>query len=319
MTGLMRNSLTTQRGISLVEVMVAMTIGIFLSIGAVNVYLTNSRGYVENEEMARMQENGRFALRFLARELSMSGFLSGVEPENVTPFAVTGDCATNWATNPLVSVEIVNNTTGASAVTSAGTTLGCVSDLQAGSDIITVKRLAGTPSVEDGTSNSSVSGKFTYLRIDNGTGTNGFTTGSFGSINTNIDVWRYIARAIFVRNYSQAARDNIPSLCAATLNAAMENNCVAEGVEAFQIEFGVDTNGDNSANYFVTNPDTSSNDVVAARIYVLMRSIGEVGGYSNDAVYQMGSTAVNGGAAFNDGYYRKVYSTTVKLRNPMRL
>jgi hypothetical protein len=45
---------------------------------------------------------------------------------------------------------------------------------------------------------------------------------------------------------------------------------------------------------------------------VLVRGSSEVNGYSNDKSYQLGDLNV---AAANDGYYRKVYGTTVLMKN----
>ena len=89
--------------------------------------------------------------------------------------------------------------------------------------------------------------------------------------------------------------------------------CLVEGVENLQIEFGVDDDGDLEVDRFVDSPSSGNMDsVLAARIYLLMRSVNEVAGYTNDRSYTLGSTPV---AAANDGFYRRVFQTTVMLRN----
>jgi type IV pilus assembly protein PilW len=311
-----------QQGISLIELMIAMALGAFMSVALVQTYLANSRVYNENEEMTRMQENARYALRYVSRELTMSGFLSGIEASSVgaNAIAIAGDCSADWATDPTIAVEVVDNLDASSTTSSAGTALACIDGNVEGSDILTVKRLADTPSVDDGVNNLDVNASATYLNVDNGTGTYTFVSGDFGAVTTDTDVWRYFARAVFVREFSETAGDGITALCAVSLSTTMSTDCLAEGVERMQIEFGIDDNGDTNVNRFVTSPSTAeSQSIVAARIYLLMRSIGEVAGYDNDVIYQLGSTPVNGGAAFNDGFYRRVFSTTVKLRNPLRI
>jgi type IV pilus assembly protein PilW len=55
---------------------------------------------------------------------------------------------------------------------------------------------------------------------------------------------------------------------------------------------------------------------VTARIFLLVRSINPVTGYVNDKTYNLGSKTI---AAKNDAFYRRVYSTTVQLRNSEKL
>jgi type IV pilus assembly protein PilW len=93
---------------------------------------------------------------------------------------------------------------------------------------------------------------------------------------------------------------------------------LVEGIEDMQIEFGIDTNDvDLAANYFESEPDeTEIPNVVSARIFLLVRSLRPITGYENTKTYQLGNKAV---PAFNDGFYRRVYSTSVPIRNAEKL
>jgi len=64
---------TTQRGLSLIEVMVAITIAVVLSLGMIQVFSAQRAAFAANESLARVQENSRFALGFLERDLRMTG------------------------------------------------------------------------------------------------------------------------------------------------------------------------------------------------------------------------------------------------------
>lgn len=64
----------TQHGFSLVELMVAMAIGIFLMFGAVTVFTNSKRTYNENEVSSRLQENLRFASEILTHDVRMAGY-----------------------------------------------------------------------------------------------------------------------------------------------------------------------------------------------------------------------------------------------------
>ncbi|WP_158280279.1 PilW family protein [Spiribacter halobius] len=60
---------------SLVELMVAMLIGLVLLAGVVQVYLGSRQSQRTTENLGRMQENARFASDLLSRELRMAGFM----------------------------------------------------------------------------------------------------------------------------------------------------------------------------------------------------------------------------------------------------
>jgi len=61
-------------GFSIVEMMVAVVIGLFLLGGAVSMLVTSKRTYAIQEDLARIQENARFATEFMARDLRMAGY-----------------------------------------------------------------------------------------------------------------------------------------------------------------------------------------------------------------------------------------------------
>jgi type IV pilus assembly protein PilW len=63
-----------QTGLSLVELMVAIAIGLFLLAGAVTIFANSKRTYVEQEDMSRIQENLRYALDVLSRDLRSAGY-----------------------------------------------------------------------------------------------------------------------------------------------------------------------------------------------------------------------------------------------------
>lgn len=59
---------------TLVEVMVAMTIGLILLGGVVTVMSSNQNIYRVNEAVTRMQENARYAFQLLSRDIRMAGY-----------------------------------------------------------------------------------------------------------------------------------------------------------------------------------------------------------------------------------------------------
>ncbi|MBA1146522.1 PilW family protein [Ectothiorhodospiraceae bacterium WFHF3C12] len=62
-------------GFSIVELMVALVVGLVLMTGVVQVYVSNKQTSQMTESLSRMQENGRFTLDLLTREIRMAGFM----------------------------------------------------------------------------------------------------------------------------------------------------------------------------------------------------------------------------------------------------
>lgn len=86
-------------GLSLVELMVAMTLGLLIVGAVIQVFVTSRLTYNVNEGLGRVQENARFAIEFLQRDVRMAGssvMCGGRPPEQF-----------NWATDNSTIPEIV--------------------------------------------------------------------------------------------------------------------------------------------------------------------------------------------------------------------
>jgi len=67
-------NISRQAGLTLVEVMVAMLLGIFLVGGILQVFASSRQTYRVHEAISRMQESGRMALEVLSRDVRMADF-----------------------------------------------------------------------------------------------------------------------------------------------------------------------------------------------------------------------------------------------------
>ncbi|MBB4866606.1 type IV pilus assembly protein PilW [Pseudomonas nitritireducens] len=63
-----------QRGLSLVELLIAMALGLVLLAGVLEVVLGSKRTYQASQGLAELQESGRFALDIIAQDLRAAGF-----------------------------------------------------------------------------------------------------------------------------------------------------------------------------------------------------------------------------------------------------
>lgn len=63
------------KGFTIVELMVAMVIGLMLTAGIAKIYVTTKDTYNLSENLSRLQENARFAMNYLTQDVRMAGFL----------------------------------------------------------------------------------------------------------------------------------------------------------------------------------------------------------------------------------------------------
>ena len=101
------------RGFSLVELLIATTVGLILISGMIAVFSGNKRSSELNQAMSDMQENARFALDAIGRDARMSGFQGCVDINNAA--------ATNQALNAPAYATVYDTVSTGSVVTSATT------------------------------------------------------------------------------------------------------------------------------------------------------------------------------------------------------
>jgi type IV pilus assembly protein PilW len=129
-------------GVSLVEIMVALTIGIFLLGGLGQIYLSNKQSYETAEGLSRMQENLRFAAEAVAQDIRMAGFMPCRQTDKV---ANTLNNPDTWWTDFFnygiggYDGDHIDDDTGSDDHGSAGIPAGFSSHV-ASTDIVTILR-----------------------------------------------------------------------------------------------------------------------------------------------------------------------------------
>ena len=63
-----------QTGLSIIEFMVAITLGLILLAGITQIFLTNKNTFNITDSLGRLEENGRFAMEILAQNVRMAGY-----------------------------------------------------------------------------------------------------------------------------------------------------------------------------------------------------------------------------------------------------
>lgn len=302
-----------QAGLTLVELMVALVIGLLVVAAVMAIYLSSSRNFAQDERFARMQENARYALKVLSEDLSLVSFWGGMlSVDTVTTDLAPGACGAPVqlfrADTPLY---FNNNHSGTASSTFAPCT--AVTDVQrGGTDVLAVKRVATTPGATTGV----------RLRTN---GTQGSIKGSLinstAALATGEQDWAYLPRLYFIGDGSCAGAAGPPGLCRMDLDHTSLDfgapAMLAEGIEEFHVQFGIDSTGDGVADRYTSQPTLAEMpDAVWARVFVLARSSQPDPQYTNTKSFTLGDVNV---PASGDNFYRQVYSTTVILRNSVNL
>ncbi|MCP3868167.1 MAG: hypothetical protein GY703_08760 [Gammaproteobacteria bacterium] len=71
---LIREESNRQRGVGLVELLIAMALGLVLTLGIMEIFIGSKQAYQTQDALSRIQENGRYAMAELSRNIRMAGF-----------------------------------------------------------------------------------------------------------------------------------------------------------------------------------------------------------------------------------------------------
>jgi hypothetical protein len=265
-------------GLTLVELMVSAALTAILCLALATLALLGQRAYLADAAMARLQEDGRLALRVLQRELSMAGYLGWAEPVSVV-VDVTGTPCYEALLGPLPAIAHYDDL-AADGRSPSGAALPAAcrrgAHYQTGSDALLLRRVADTPDVDRGSTLRPLADAGTYLRLAGSAQlVPGAAAGAAGA-----SIWRYRPALLYVRDYSIRPGDGIPALCRLRLSPerfdTAPTECLLEGLEMLQVEFGVDSDGDRRADRYV--PHLARGDQpVLARVSILMRSASHAG------------------------------------------
>ncbi|MDR6992784.1 prepilin-type N-terminal cleavage/methylation domain-containing protein [Luteimonas sp. 3794] len=99
-----------QRGMSLVEVMIAMVLGLIVVGAAFAVFLSNQQSYTANEGLNRIQEGARVGLELIARDIRAAG---GSACSNASELTGAGSDAQAFRDTPVAGDAVSLNVTSA--------------------------------------------------------------------------------------------------------------------------------------------------------------------------------------------------------------
>jgi type IV pilus assembly protein PilW len=344
-----------QRGLTLIEFMISIVLGMIIVAALATLVADQSVNRAEIDRSGRLIENGRYAIRALAEDLQMAGYLGEISAPLPAPAGWTDPCGTNPATPTKAEIEAslgwhvsgLDVPSGAArpgynSIAPMATTLGCLSNVKAGTDIVMVRRTDPDSSPYE-TAGAVDLGKlganalFIQTGLDPATKLFAYKIDLGGNAAT-FDLKRKdgvslaTVRKIVIRIYyittcsicTGGSPDSIPSLKMKELVGGLgwsDAITVAEGIENLQIEYGMDTatvdgapDGADKEAGSVATADWPA--AVTAKIYLLARSLETSPGYDDAKTYPLGLAGTVAPAGSELSYRRHVFVQSVRLVNP---
>jgi type IV pilus assembly protein PilW len=271
-----------QRGLSLIEMMISITIGLIILSAMATLFSNQSKVRSELDKSNRMIDNGRYALELLSDNLSMAGFYGNYEPASGVPAATPAPCNLTTLTTAATNLDVLRHHVQGYDATVAANQIavlppacvpaaapplpafnydvpGNATTLKAGSDILVMRRTSTAASIATAAAVATT----TYLQVSNCAIATTFyqiTTGApvtslfEGDCVSNSSLRPFIVQMYFVSPENNVG-DGIPTLKRIELDStgAWVTTPLVEGIEYMQVEYGVDgdSNGDGAVDMAV--------------------------------------------------------------------
>jgi len=333
------------RGLTLVELMIAMAIGLLIVAGAFRIYLQSSQTYGVHEAEARLEENARYAYSILEPDLRMAGFwgyakgATGITGSNLQtdPAATTmagsaaSTCGTNFGTDLSTPLEGSNDSYPLLC-------LGYNGRVMPSADTLTVRRASALVSAVPTNTVGPLricSTRTAITLVNNAANCQADTSPAAMSMGTVRDL---IVHTYYVARDSASAA-GVPTLWRKSLNnvgtvPTFQDEEILAGVEDLQVQFGIDYTGATGVVQQYVDPVAAASlpagaQIVAIRLWILVRADAMETGFVDNRTYAYGNrSTLNGtvsnltgaataGMAYqpNDHYRRLLVSRTVMIRN----
>lgn len=352
-----------QQGLSLIELLISMAIGLLILAGLVTMFVNSSANQRELQRSSIRIENGRYAMDTLTQDLHHAGYY-GQFFLNVVPATLQDPCDTTFAVITTAGAYPVQAYAAASATTrpdlSATTCTAILSNilsnanLKPGNDVLVVRR-ANTAPLAVG--NVAVSNEI-YLQsnaleaafqVGSGAAISATSTADGGTATIQnvaktaaAEIRKFHVHIYFVApcsrpsgggNVCTGAGDDdgnpLPTLKRLELGVVGGATQfalvpIAEGIEHFQMSYGLDTlpvavntatnlKGDGVPEIFTRAPTLVQHaDIMDAQVSLLARNNDPTQGFTDTKTYQVGTLSLG---PFNDQYKRHVFDSRIRMTN----
>lgn len=344
-----RFSRKNQAGVGLVEIMIALVIGLVLTAGVSQIYLSSKQTYRLQDSQSRLQENSRYALELLTKDIRMAGYAGCANITSITPNVIADEDGDNVADVTFSSTTAVfgyDYGTSSWNPSLPSALSGLSNPPLAGTDVITVQLSQGcgahlTGNMDAVNANIQIMAPNScgidagdtllisdcvaadVFRASNSSESGGKETIAHAE-NVNIDVnlskayqqdaeiFNFVSRTYYVANGAggQPALWQMDNTDGTVLE-------LVEGVENMQILYGEDTDADRVPNqYLPVNSVSNLANVVAVRLSLLMRTLdNNIVQAAQTYSYDTDNDGSGESVTAADRRLRRVFTTTINLRN----
>lgn len=125
------------RGFSLVELMVALTIGLIIMSAVSMLFVSSKKTYTTQDSLSRLQENARFAMQFIVKDLRLAGYYGCIDEVGPDTVNSTLNGPTDFLYNAQIPMEGLNS--DKTAWSPSGNT-SLPSGIKAGTDAIVIRK-----------------------------------------------------------------------------------------------------------------------------------------------------------------------------------
>ena len=315
-----------QAGFTLIEMMIAITIGLGILAGLVGVLSANSNNARSNDRTSELMSNGRYALNSMKSELRQAGFRGYTwgEPTVITPStlgALSNECLESGASAGAFISNIRQGIWGANNSNPFSGSCIPSASFAPGNDVLVVRRVAATPPTSLSANTVYFQSSYAVGQIFRGTTAPVFDASQVPVTSFAVQIYVYYISPFTV---SSTESPLVPALYRVSLQSdgSMSRELVASGIEHMHVQYGKLIPGLVPTTQFFntlsgSSTTTASTDwdyVNLVRIWLLARNETAEPGYVNSNVYVLGDTSYDYSAA-PDGFRRQVFSTVVGLRN----
>ena len=268
----------SERGFTLVELMISLVLGLLIILALLTMLINVNRNNSELSSTNRLIENGRFAVQLLATDISHAGYWSGhvpqfddltgsttVGPADV-PTAVPDPCLTfaSWDAahkNNLVGIAVQGSNILDAASPTSPICSTVVANPQRNTDVLVVRHaepcLVGS-STDDCSDTRLNASPHVYLQASRCAtdavplvlNTTGFTLKA-GNCLADAPIRRFSSSIYYVRDHASSITDGIPTLMRSRYGVVGTNppdflaaQALVEGVQGFRVEYGLDNRSD---------------------------------------------------------------------------
>ncbi len=206
-------------GFSLVELMIALALGLLLTQAVLSIFLSSTRTYRTSEAVSQMQEQGRFAILLTSPVIRQAGYV----PDPISSFSDRSK-----AFDPALEKRAIRGYNDSAPTLYTGVTSA---EVATGTDVIAIAYMGRTNTGD------------TPLRTCLGD--------PISDTQLAVNVF-YITKPTADGTSSLACYSNVGSNTNDLATGVVRNEPLVAGINDMQATYGIDTDGDRAANQYVT-------------------------------------------------------------------